>query len=127
MFLKFFAALTLTCAPLLAFTAIPAFAYTGTTCVSTASEDRAACVAMIGAVRVMMTDDHSTDPACARADTDDMHVTDSVVDWIKAHPERQNEDLANLIREALLGVDPCTQRSLIPQSPTPDPDSIDTE
>lgn len=114
-------------AGLLVLSAWPAFAYTGATCISTLGEDRAACIAMIGAVRVMMTDEHNTDPACARADTDDMHVTDGVVDWIKAHPERQGEDLANLIREALLGVDPCTQRSLIPQSTPQDDDPVDTE
>lgn len=114
---------------LLVFSALPAFAYTGTTCLSTVPEDRAACIAMIGAVRTLMTDESSTDPACARANTDDMRVTDGVVDWIKQHPERQNEDLANLIREALLSVDPCTQRSLIPQSAPSDSlgDPIDTE
>jgi len=110
---------------LLIFSALPAFAYTGTTCLSTVPEDHAACIAMIGAVRTLMTDESSTDPACARANTDDMRVTDGVVDWIKSHPERQSEDLANLIREALLGVDPCTQRSLIPETPPADP--IDTE
>lgn len=112
---------------LLIVSTLPALAYTGATCASTLGEDRAACIAMIGAVRVMMTDEHSTDPACARADTDDMHVTDGVVDWIKAHPERQNEDLANLIREALLGVDPCTQRSLIPEAKPSEGDPVDTE
>lgn len=114
---------------LLVISALPAFAYTGTTCISTVPDDHAACIAMIGAVRALMTDESSTDPACARANTDDMRVTDGVIEWIKEHPERHSEDLANLIREALLNVDPCTQRSLIPQSPPSDSlgDPIDTE
>ncbi|MBI2253439.1 MAG: hypothetical protein HYU58_02345 [Proteobacteria bacterium] len=114
---------------LLFLSALPAFAYTGATCLSTVPDDHAACIAMIGAVRVMMTDETSTDPACARANTDDMRVTDGVVAWIKEHPERQSDDLANLIREALLSVDPCTQRSLIPQAVPSDSlgDPIDTE
>jgi hypothetical protein len=114
---------------LLILSAVPAFAYPGTTCTTDVAEDRSACIAMIGAVRTLMTDESSTDPACARANTDDMRVTDGVVDWIKSHPERQSDDLANLIREALLSVDPCTQRSLIPQSPPSDSlgDPIDTE
>ena len=114
---------------LLLLSALPAFAYTGATCTTDLAEDRAACIAMIGAVRTLMTDETSTDPACARANTDDMRVNDGVVDWIKSHPERQGEDLANLIREALLSVDPCAQRSLIPQAPSGDPmsDPIDTE
>lgn len=110
---------------LLILSALPAFAYTGTTCLSTVPKDHAACIAMIGAVRVMMSDENSTDPACTRASPDDMRITDGVIDWIRSHPERQSEDLANLAREALLGIDPCAQRSLIPE--TPPADSIDTE
>ncbi|MDY0874004.1 hypothetical protein [Dongia rigui] len=112
-------------ASLLALAALPAFAYTGTACLSTVPDDHAACIALIGAVRVMMTDENSTDPACTRANPDDMRVTDGVIDWIRSHPERQGEDLANLAREALLVIDPCTQRSLIPETPPADP--IDTE
>ena len=119
------AAAILTSIALLAATALPAVAYTGATCLSTMPDDHAACIALIGAVRVMMTDESSTDPACTRANPDDMRVTDGVIDWIKSHPERQSEDLANLAREALLGIDPCTQRSLIPETPPSDP--IDTE
>lgn len=106
-----------------------AFAYNADSCTSTSPDDHAACVAMIGAVRSMMSDEFSTDPACARSDTDDIYVIDGVIDWIRQHPDRQDEDLANLVREALLNVDPCVQRSLVP-NPTPDQmlgDPIDSD
>jgi hypothetical protein len=54
-----------------------------------------------------------------------MALTDGVIDWIKTRPDRQGDDLANLIREALLSVDPCTQRSLIPQMQPGDPLDVD--
>lgn len=102
-----------------------AFAYTGATCIATDSESRSTCIAMIGAVRELMSDSNSTDPACARVGSDDMAVINGVIDWIKARPERQGDDLANLIREALLNIDPCAQRSLIPQMQPGDPLDMD--
>lgn len=102
-----------------------ALAYTGATCLAADNESRAACVAMIGAVRAMMADGNSSDPACARVGQDDMAVTDGVIDWIKTRPDRQGDDLANLIREALLSVDPCAQRSLIPEMQPGDPLDVD--
>ncbi|WP_374377600.1 hypothetical protein [Dongia sp.] len=105
--------------------ATPAFAYTGATCNSTDGEDRAACMATIGAVRSIIGDANTSDPACARGARDDLQVSYAVIDWIKAHPERQGEDLAALAREALMQIDPCAQRGLIPEMNLSDP--IDTE
>jgi hypothetical protein len=102
-----------------------ASAYTGATCLAADNESRAACVAMIGAVRELMVDGNSSDPACARVGRDDIAVTDGVIDWIKTRPDRRGDDLANLIREALLSIDPCTQRSLIPQMQPGDPLDVD--
>lgn len=110
---------------LLAISAGMAQAYTGATCVATDSESRSTCIAMIGAVRELISDGNSADPACARVGSDDVAMTEGVIDWIKARPERQNDDLANLIREALLGIDPCAQRSLIPQMQPGDPLDMD--
>ncbi len=106
---------------LLVLIAFNAVAYSGSTCISTLPDDHAACVAMIGAVRSTMSDETTTDLACARADTNGIHVIDGVIDWIRQRPERQDEDIANLAREALLDVDPCVQRSLIPNQILGDP------
>lgn len=106
---------------LLILSALPALAYTGATCLATDNDSRAACVAMIGAVRELMVDGNSSDPACARVGHDDMALTDGVIDWIRSRPDRRGDDLANLVREALLSVDPCAQRSLIPEMRPGDP------
>jgi hypothetical protein len=72
-----------------------------------------------------MSDENSADPACQRVGRDDMALTYGVVDWIKARPERQQSDLVGLIREALMEIDPCAQRSLIPETPPADPLDMD--
>ena len=111
--------------PILAAIATPALAYTGATCHATDGEDRAACMATIGAVRAIIGDSNNSDPACARGARDDMQISYAVIDWIKAHPERQNEDLAALAREALMQIDPCAQQGVIPEMNLSDP--LDTE
>ena len=58
------------------------------------------------------------DPTCV---ADDLATTEAVIDWIRLHPERAGNDLAVLIREALITVDPCARGALIPTLPTPDP------
>jgi hypothetical protein len=95
-------------------------AETGQTCIATDAESHAACLSMIGAVRELTQDD-SGDPACAAASGDDLATTEAVIDWIKTRPERADSDLAVLIREALITVDPCARGALIPSLPTPDP------
>jgi hypothetical protein len=97
----------------LALTSIHAAAETGQTCVATDTESRATCLAMIGAVREL-TQGSSADPACAASSGDDLATTEAVIDWIKTHPERADSDLAVLIREALITIDPCAQGPLIP-------------
>lgn len=101
--------------------AVPAIAGTGQDCLAEDGESRAMCLAMIGAVREISRSESSQDPACASGGADDLAISYAVIDWIKAHPERQGEDLALLIREALIGLDPCVQGPLIPNPPAPDP------
>jgi len=108
----------------LAFTGTPVFAETGQTCIATDAESHATCLSMIGAVREL-TQGNTTDPACAAASGDDLATTEAVIDWIKTHPERADSDLAVLIREALITIDPCAQGPLIPTLPSPDPLDVD--
>nr|WP_298681845.1 hypothetical protein [uncultured Dongia sp.] len=104
----------------MAITPATAMAETGQTCIVTDAESHANCLSMIGAVREL-TQGSSTDPACVASSGDDLATTEAVIDWIKTHPERTDSDLAVLIREALIAIDPCAQGALIPTLPTPDP------
>lgn len=99
-------------------TMAPAFAETGQTCMATDAENHAVCLSMIGAVRELAQGDSMADPTCV---ADDLAPTEAVIDWIRLHPERAGNDLAVLIREALITVDPCARGALIPTLPTPDP------
>jgi hypothetical protein len=93
-------------------------AETGQTCMATDAESHAACLSMIGAVRELAQGDGMADPTCV---ADDLATTEAVIDWIRLHPERADSDLAVLVREALITVDPCARGALIPTLPTPDP------
>ena len=111
--------------PALLFISSPAFAETGDACLAADPDAHAKCIATTGAVRSLMSDLSNGDMACQQASRDDMAMINSVIDWIKARPERHGDDLANLAREALMELDPCAQRSLIPQLNPNDP--VDTE
>jgi hypothetical protein len=100
-------------------------AETGQACVSENSDSHATCLAMIEAVRQLLHGDGTRDPACAASGPDDMATTNAVIDWIRSHPDRQDEDLAALVREALVTVDSCAQRPLIPTAPETDPLDVD--
>lgn len=94
--------------------AAPASAETGQSCIATDNESQAMCLSMVSAVRELLESDSSKDPACAARNPNDAGVTDDVINWIRSHPERKDDDLAGLIREALISVDPCAQGPLIP-------------
>ena len=101
----------------LAMVSTPAFAETGRTCMATDAQSHAACLSMIGVVRELAQGDGMADTTCV---ADDLATTVAVIDWIKLHPERADSDLAVLVREALITVDPCAQRALIPELPAAD-------
>lgn len=86
--------------------AAPAFALEGTVCASSDGADRAMCVAMIGAERESR--GFNQQRAACLPDGDHLAPTYAVMDWIRARPERQKEDLGQLIDEAIAGIDPCT-------------------
>lgn len=104
---------------------LPAHAETGETCMLDDDKSRVACLTMIGAVRELMEGDVKKDAACAASNPNDPAVNDDVVAWIKAHSERRDDDLAILIHDAVLSVDPCAQGPLIP-TPT-EPDDLDVD
>jgi hypothetical protein len=103
----------------------PAAAYTGETCVNPDDESRALCIVMIGAMRGSSAGTNASDPACAASNPDDLSVSYAIIDWIKASPERQHEDLGKLINEALISVDPCARGPLMPINPETDPLDVD--
>jgi len=94
--------------------ATSALAETGQTCIATDNESQAMCLAIVSTVRELLESDTNKDPACAARQANDARITNDVIDWIKAHPERKDNDLGGLIREALIDVDPCGQGPLIP-------------
>lgn len=84
----------------------PASAFEGSVCASADGADRAICVAMIGAERESR--GFNQQRAACLPDGDQLAPTYAVMDWIRARPERQKEDLGDLINEAFAGIDPCT-------------------
>lgn len=83
----------------------PALAFNGAVCASDDGADRAVCVAMIGAERESR--GFNRQRAACLPEGDQLAPTYAVMDWIRARPERQSEDLSDLINEALAGIDPC--------------------
>jgi hypothetical protein len=74
-------------------------------CASNRGGDRATCVTMIGAVRAALGDQRAI---CGEYDPADLADTYAVMDWVKAHPERQSDDLAGVISEVLQQRHPCS-------------------
>lgn len=90
---------------------------TGKACFADDGQERAICIVMIGATRGLVASSKNVDPACPVSDPHDMKVSYGVIDWIRARPERKDEELGPLIREALLDVDPCTRAVLTSDDP----------
>lgn len=103
----------------------PAAAETGQTCIATDTENQAMCLSMVSTVRELLESDTNKDPACAARNANDAGITNDVIDWIKGHPERKDDDLGGLIREALIDVDPCAQGPLIPTPSAPSDIDVD--
>src|SRR3954466_14887603 len=67
-------------------------------CASEDETDRAMCVAMIGAERSILNDGKTV---CSNVAPDDLADTYAVMDFIRAHPERQQDELGQVTVEVL--------------------------
>jgi hypothetical protein len=77
------------------------------TCTADQGSDRALCVAMIGAMRTVLGRDTAEKVVCSPADPSDLSDTYTVIEWIRAHPDRQGEDLGAITEEVLRELHPC--------------------
>jgi hypothetical protein len=82
--------------------------FTGETCFADGGQDRAICVAMIGAVRSSAASGKGADLSCPASAANDMTASYAAIDWIRSHPQRKDEDLGILIEEGLMEVAHCT-------------------
>lgn len=74
------------------------------TCTAEQGSDRAMCVTMIGAMRGVLSGGQTV---CSTVDPDDLSDTYAVIEWIRAHPDRQNEELGAITEEVLRELHPC--------------------
>ena len=88
-----------------AFCSGSALALTAETCVADGGANRAMCVAMIGAEREMLSDGKTV---CSKVDPNDLSDTYAVIDFIRANPDRQGEQLGAVTEEVLKKLHPCT-------------------
>jgi uncharacterized protein (DUF2141 family) len=97
--------------PLLAAGTATAAGTKASVCVDETQENnRTVCVIVIGAAREFMRDGNPAGEfrACSPVDPDDLSDTYAVMDWIRAHPERQDRDIMYVVPEALQDLHPCT-------------------
>jgi hypothetical protein len=73
-------------------------------CASADGADRAMCVVMIGAERGVLNDGKTV---CSNVAPDDLSDTYAVMDFIRAHPDRQQEELGDVIEQVLKKLHPC--------------------
>jgi len=73
-------------------------------CASDDGTDRAMCVTMIGAERAVLNDGKTV---CSNVPPDDLADTYAVMKWIRAHPERQQDELGAVAEEVLKKLHPC--------------------
>jgi hypothetical protein len=72
-------------------------------CLEDDGPGRAFCVIMIGAERTRLAGSR----VCSAVPSSDLSDTYAVMDWIRAHPEAQDEELAPVIEQALSELHPC--------------------
>jgi hypothetical protein len=87
--------------------AVPAVAegISAKTCMADDGSDRAMCVTMIGAMRQVLADGKTV---CSQVRSNDLSDTHAVIDFIRAHPDRQNEGLGAVTEEVLKKLHPCS-------------------
>ena len=65
-------------------------------------------VVTIGALRMALSDpDVGQKSVCTSPQADELADTYAVMDWIKAHPDRQEDELSAVVIEALQQLHPC--------------------
>jgi hypothetical protein len=74
-------------------------------CLADSGSDRAMCVTMLGAERTNLAD---TRTVCSPLPLDDLADTYAVIEWIRAHPEAQDQELADVAGTVLKQMHPCT-------------------
>jgi hypothetical protein len=62
---------------------------------------------MIGAMRSVLGRDTTQNLVCSPVDPDDLSDTYAVIEWIRAHPDRQGEALGAITKEVLRELHPC--------------------
>ncbi|WP_395019971.1 hypothetical protein [Dongia sp.] len=72
-------------------------------CLADAGPDRTFCVIVIGAERTRLAGSR----VCSPVASDDLSDTYAVMDWIRAHPEAQDEELGPVIERVLSEMHPC--------------------
>jgi hypothetical protein len=78
---------------------------TAKSCTADAGADRAFCVTMIGGTREELRQGGST--VCSPNGPNDLSDTYAVIDFIRAHPERQAEEIGAITQEVLQKLHPC--------------------
>jgi hypothetical protein len=73
-------------------------------CTANTGADRAFCVTMIGATRQALSDQKIV---CSPVAPNDLSDTYAVIDFIRAHPERQSEEVGAITEEVLKKMHPC--------------------
>jgi hypothetical protein len=73
-------------------------------CASKDGTDRAMCVTMIGAERTVLNDGKAV---CSNVAPNDLSDTYAVMDFVRAHPERQEDELGKVTEEVLKKLHPC--------------------
>jgi hypothetical protein len=73
-------------------------------CLANQGPDRTLCVVMLGAQRTMLADRKIV---CSPVSSDDLSDTYAVMQWIRDHPEAQDDDLSSVIERVLKEMHPC--------------------
>ena len=73
-------------------------------CTDDSGPKRAYCVAMIGTVREVTREEKTV---CSPNDPNDLSDTHAVIDFIRAHPERQRESIGSIAEDVLKKLHPC--------------------
>jgi len=73
-------------------------------CLAEDGPDRTFCVVILGAERTRLADSRMV---CSNVSPSDLSDTYAVMDWIRAHPEAQDDDLGSVIERVLKEMHPC--------------------
>jgi hypothetical protein len=72
-------------------------------CLAKTGQDRAMCVTLLGALRTMW----QGKKICSPVPPEDLADTYAVMDWVRAHPEVNDEELGDVAERVLTKLHPC--------------------